>query len=160
MRACVSAAYFHMLVLQLFLGLLCVSWGLVTLRFHPVLTAVIYTLLCVLFLGLKVVAVSMSDPFGDDAVDFPIEDMLESSFENAVAVLKDTWTPHSASPDATEWCSTFDLELVASQAQESFNYRRSSCAGGGTSPGGIMGARLQRQRTVSSITGLPPPTSV
>ena len=37
-----------------------------------------------LFLGLKVVAVNMSDPFGDDAVDFPIEEMLESSFESAV----------------------------------------------------------------------------
>ena len=49
--------YYHMLVLQLFLGLMSMAWGLVTLRFHPVLTIIIYSLLSLVFLGMKDVAV-------------------------------------------------------------------------------------------------------
>lgn len=42
-----------MLTLLLFADLLGVSWALVTLRFHPLLTVMIYVLLMTLFIGLK-----------------------------------------------------------------------------------------------------------
>lgn len=32
----------------------------------------------------------MSDPFGDDAIDFDLEAMLSGAYKNAVALLRDT----------------------------------------------------------------------
>jgi len=82
--------YFHVLTLLLVLDLLLISYGLVTLNFTWYLTAVIYTIICLIFLGLKEVAVAMSDPFGDDAIDFDLEAMLSGAYKNAVALLRDT----------------------------------------------------------------------
>jgi len=82
--------YFHVLTLLLVLDLLLISYGLVTLDFTWYLTAAIYAIICVAFLGLKEVAVAMSDPFGDDAIDFDLEAMLSGAYKNAVALLRDT----------------------------------------------------------------------
>ena len=46
-------------------------------RWQAALSFWIYTIVCFAFLGLKEVAVAMSDPFGDDDVDFDVERMLE-----------------------------------------------------------------------------------
>ena len=86
--------YFHMLTLLLFADLLAISWSLVTLGFHPLLTVLIYMLLCLLFIGLKEVAVQMSNPFGDDTVDFDVERFLRSAYNNSVAMLQDDWKPY------------------------------------------------------------------
>ena len=69
------------------------SWGLITLQFNAGLTAIIYTFICLIFLGLKEVAVAMNDPFGDDDVDFEVEKMLQGAYKNAVAVLSDCRQP-------------------------------------------------------------------
>ena len=61
--------YFHMLTLLLFADLLAISWALVSLRMHPALTVTIFVLLLLLFAGLRQVAVDMSNPFGEDAID-------------------------------------------------------------------------------------------
>jgi predicted membrane chloride channel (bestrophin family) len=92
--------YFHMLQILLFFNLLALSWGLVTLRFHPALTAAMYLALCFVFLGLRVVAVQMASPFGDDPVDFDYEKMLSTTFQNATAILNDTWAPQATRPPA------------------------------------------------------------
>ena len=42
------------------------------------------------FLGLKEVAVAMSDPFGDDDIDFDTTGMLSGAYNNAVACLQDS----------------------------------------------------------------------
>ena len=46
-------------------------------RWQAALSFWIYTIVCFAFLGLKEVAVAMSDPFGDDDVDFDVERMLK-----------------------------------------------------------------------------------
>ena len=56
---------------------------------NPYLTFVTYAVLCLVFLGLREVAVSMADPFGDDDVDFDLERMLSGAYKNAVALLQD-----------------------------------------------------------------------
>ena len=57
------------------------------------MTCTIYVVICVMFLGLKDVAVQMSDPFGDDDVDFDLEPMLSGAYKNAVALLRDERAP-------------------------------------------------------------------
>jgi len=95
--------YFHMLTLQLFANMLGISWALVTLRFHPLLTAVIYAILLTLFIGLKEVAVQMSNPFGDDAVDFDVARFCRGAYNNSVAILQDEWVPHSSTVAPVQW---------------------------------------------------------
>ena len=82
--------YFHVLTLLLLLDLLLISYGLVDAGYNAFFTAFTYMLICVVFLGLREVAIAMSDPFGDDVTDFDLEKMLKGSFNNAVAILSDT----------------------------------------------------------------------
>ena len=46
-------------------------------------------MLVLAFLGLRQVAVAMSDPFGDDEVDFNLEAMQKEVYNNAIAFLAD-----------------------------------------------------------------------
>ena len=68
--------YYHGLNFVLLSDMLILSWALVSLKFHAVLTAITYAVIITAFLGLKEVAVAMSDPFGDDDVDFDTEKLL------------------------------------------------------------------------------------
>ena len=56
---------------------------------HRSLTFIIYTIICLIFLGLREVAVCMADPFGNDDIDFDLEPMLAAAYKNAVACLRD-----------------------------------------------------------------------
>lgn len=86
--------YFHALVLLITVVLVLVSYALVVnTSMAPEITALIYVMVCTIFLGLKEVAVAMSDPFGDDDVDFDLEKMLKGAYTNAVALLRDDRRP-------------------------------------------------------------------
>jgi len=85
--------YFHVLTLLLVLDMSLISYGLATMLSTSIPFAVlVYVVILLAFLGLKEVAVAMSDPFGDDAIDFDLEAMLSASYKNAVALLRDTRT--------------------------------------------------------------------
>lgn len=45
----------------------------------------------------------MSNPFGDDAVDFDVTLFLSKAHANAVAILADDWMPHSAIVVPVTW---------------------------------------------------------
>jgi len=85
--------YFHSLTLMLVFDLLLLSYGLVTLDFEWYLTLIVYAVICLIFMGLREVAVCMADPFGDDDIDFDLEKMLKASYTNAVACLRDEHRP-------------------------------------------------------------------
>eukprot|EP00325_Prymnesiales_sp_UTEX-LB-985_P018871 CAMPEP_0174762518 /NCGR_PEP_ID=MMETSP1094-20130205/109819_1 /TAXON_ID=156173 /ORGANISM="Chrysochromulina brevifilum, Strain UTEX LB 985" /LENGTH=266 /DNA_ID=CAMNT_0015968471 /DNA_START=419 /DNA_END=1219 /DNA_ORIENTATION=- len=85
--------YFHALTLLLILDLLLIGYGLVVLYLDPYLTAIIYVIVTLVFLGLREVAVAMSDPFGNDPTDFEVDTMLKSAYKNAVACLQDNRRP-------------------------------------------------------------------
>ena len=70
-----------------------ISWTLISMEFDTTLTAFTFVLIAVFFFGLKEVAVKMTDPFGDDDIDFDIEEMLASWYKNCVLLLKDVHTP-------------------------------------------------------------------
>ena len=57
--------------------------------FNTTLTVMIYAVIVISFLGLREVAVALSDPFGDDDVDFDVEGMLAAAHKNSVALLQD-----------------------------------------------------------------------
>ena len=89
LRNPVPFPYFSFLHLLLAVDLVLVSLGLVTLNFGWNLTVLSYVSVLAAFLGLKAVAIKMSDPFGDDEIDFDIEGMLASAYANSVALLQD-----------------------------------------------------------------------
>ena len=51
-------------------------------------SVVTYTVVAGMLLGLQEIAVSMSNPFGDDATDFDTRALCEDAYNNAVAYLK------------------------------------------------------------------------
>lgn len=81
--------YFHGLTLLVLFDLLLISYTLVDLGFDPYFTALTFFFICLVFLGLREVAVAMSDPFGDDVTDFDLEKMLSGAYKNTVAILQD-----------------------------------------------------------------------
>jgi len=86
--------YFHALTVLLVFNLGLINYALVaTVIFEWYLTLIVYGILCLFFLGLREVAICMSDPFGDDDVDFNLEPMLKGAWINAIACLKDNHAP-------------------------------------------------------------------
>ena len=83
--------YFHLVsVLQIFvlsiLGMAIVGFA------HPVVTIIVHAMNCLVFLGLKELACVMSDPFGDDVIDFKVDNFLRASYINAVSHLAEDRT--------------------------------------------------------------------
>ena len=88
LRQPVPWPYFHLVnVLQIFvlsiLGMAIVGFA------HPVVTIIVHAMNCLVFLGLKELACVMSDPFGDDVIDFKVDAFLRTSYINAVAHLEE-----------------------------------------------------------------------
>lgn len=83
--------YFHVLKLLLLLALLILSYALIELlKANVVLSLVCYVITCTIMIGLQQIAIGMSDPFGNDDVDFDIDGFLRHAYDNAVAKLLDT----------------------------------------------------------------------
>jgi predicted membrane chloride channel (bestrophin family) len=80
--------YFHLLNLMVLVTLTLVAYGLVGYG-DPILTFFIHSIICTIFIGMKNLAVAMSDPFGDDAIDFKLEAFLNASYGNAIAHFMD-----------------------------------------------------------------------
>jgi len=79
--------YFHLLNVMLFINLSFISYAIVGLAFWP-FTVVIMGLASSILIGMRSLAVQLSDPFGNDEVDFEVEEFLTSAYANAVAHLK------------------------------------------------------------------------
>lgn len=90
MRMPVPYAYFHVLKLLLIISLSMTSYALVELENHfPIVSYVVFMLICTIMLGLQNIAVAMSDPFGSDDLDFDLDAFLKSAFDNAIALVTD-----------------------------------------------------------------------
>jgi predicted membrane chloride channel (bestrophin family) len=77
-------AYFHLLNMMSFLTLLLVSYCLVGASAWPV-TVTVHAIICLIVLGMKQLAGAMADPFGDDEIDFRVEQFLASMYDNSMA---------------------------------------------------------------------------
>ena len=56
------------------------------------LSSIVFGLTCLVMIGLAEIAISMSDPFGDDQADFNLDAFLQSVYNNAVGFLTDDRT--------------------------------------------------------------------
>ena len=85
--------YYHTLTLMLSLNLLLLAYALV--YFETVMTFPCFFIICLVALGLKETAVALSDPFGDDDVDFDTELYMA----NALAGVKSQISADAEFPD-------------------------------------------------------------
>jgi len=80
--------YFQFLTILLVVDLVLIAYGLLNMEFNAFLTLIIYLVILSSFIGLKEVAVAMSDPFGEDDIDFNTNGMLTTAYNNSVAMLQ------------------------------------------------------------------------
>lgn len=84
--------YFHLLNLILFVNLVLFGFSAVIMAWWP-FTILAVSIVTIILLGMRVLAVQLSDPFGDDAVDFEIEQFLKGAYVNSVAHLQQAKLP-------------------------------------------------------------------
>jgi len=90
LKAPVPFAYFHVVKVLIMVTLVMVGYALITLlEDFPLFAVIAYTILSVIEIGLERIAAAMSDPFGDDEIDFDIEALLSSAYNNATAYLRE-----------------------------------------------------------------------
>jgi len=90
LAAPVPFPYFHVVKLMLVVTLTLVGWALVTLlEGSPGFIMICFCLFALIEIGLQEISAAMSDPFGDDDIDFDTEGLLASAYNNAIAYLRE-----------------------------------------------------------------------
>ena len=111
------------------------------------LSSLTYTTACVILFGLVEVAIAMSDPFGDDEVDFDLDALMQKAYKDAVAMLS---VVHAPAGD------TLHSDLRANPIARSMQIRRNSIAtrdqGYAASPR-ALGSQPNPPRRLPSPTG-------
>merc|ERR1712048_772484 len=81
--------YFHIMNLMLALNLVlwAYSLGCQDSYFAPV----IYAFVQMMFQGIRELSTALSDPFGDDEVDFPVNDWMMGLYARMYGILEDTY---------------------------------------------------------------------
>jgi len=91
--------YFHVLNFMIVITLTIVAYVLVPMG-KWYLTLIIMFVFSLVLIGLKDVAICLADPFGEDDVDFNVDDFLQAAYKNSVANLSDEHVPcGAATPD-------------------------------------------------------------
>lgn len=86
-------AYFHLLNILQVSVLALLGFGMAEGDTEWFITLPTYAVITLILLGLKDIGVAMADPFGDDVIDFKVEQFLSASYANAVAHLSDERPP-------------------------------------------------------------------
>ena len=90
MNCPVPYAYFHILKFMTFVALALVSLALIEVEAGvDVMSIVVFAITSMILIGLQCVAVAMSDPFGDDDLDFDLPAFVSAAYDNAIAILVD-----------------------------------------------------------------------
>lgn len=79
--------YFHLLNLLVLFNLVMISYAATSLACWPLS---LLTVICATFvvLGMRTVAIALSDPFGHDLTDFALEPFMKTAYSEAVAQLR------------------------------------------------------------------------
>jgi len=86
--------YFHVLKILLLVALAILGYSLIDLlEAHVLLSPSVYAVSCFIMIGLQQIAIAMSDPFGDDDVDFDLQAFKRSALSGAIAMLNQIRTP-------------------------------------------------------------------
>ena len=96
--------YFHTLVVLQNVCFAIMSWSL--LSFVSFLTPIVLFFAILVMVGLREVAVALSDPFGDDDVDFPVDKWIVQLRANALLVHEKNHLVQKPNRDSTQSSST------------------------------------------------------
>ena len=81
--------YFHLLNVMLLVQLMALAYSLACLSDNrPYFSIPIMVMVSTVLIGMRGLAVQLSNPFGEDSVDFEIEAFMKGAYTNAVAHLK------------------------------------------------------------------------
>ena len=104
LRLPIPLPYFHTLVVLQNVCFAIMSWSL--LSFVSFLTPIVFFFAVLVTVGLREVAVALSDPFGKDDVDFPVDKWIVQLRANALLVHKDNRVFQKPNRDSTQSSST------------------------------------------------------
>lgn len=150
----VPFAYFHILTILQLVFLTIISYALVTLVFHWALTAALYFIMALAFLGLTDIGIAMADPFGDDDTDFEVEALLTATYNNAIECLKNVRQPYLDKDPilttTTERAAALHAFLQASSAaKQPMENGHSKTGAGGLYWNGLPNVALKQSAAVS-----------
>jgi len=83
--------YYHLMNLLLTANL--VLWAYTAGRLQNMFAPFLYFVMTLIFFGLRELAGALSDPFGDDIVDFPVQVWLDESYSMALNLLESEFVP-------------------------------------------------------------------
>mmetsp|Transcript_11309 Transcript_11309/g.26010 ORF Transcript_11309/g.26010 Transcript_11309/m.26010 type:complete len:565 (-) Transcript_11309:125-1819(-) len=116
--------YFHLLniVLNCNFGILAVA--LATFEMYSSIVAYAFALL--IFMGIREVSNSLADPFGTDDVDFPVEQFLDHTFNDAMGLLEAFSNPavHERVVTQISECPAFTDRQLLHQIKEEMLYEK------------------------------------
>lgn len=81
--------YFHVMNLMLLLNLF--LWGYSLGCEDSLFAPLIFAFLQLMFQGIRFLSTALSDPFGDDEVDFPVNDWMIQLYSRMYGILEDQW---------------------------------------------------------------------
>jgi len=92
--------YFHLLAVMVSVNMLIWAYGMGLT--DSVLVPIVYVFLVLIFVGMMVLASQLSDPFGEDEVDFPIKAWVDKFVSNQLTLVEDE-VPEVGGSDYVPW---------------------------------------------------------
>eukprot|EP00928_Gymnodinium_smaydae_P018377 TRINITY_DN16998_c0_g1_i1.p1 TRINITY_DN16998_c0_g1~~TRINITY_DN16998_c0_g1_i1.p1 ORF type:complete len:578 (+),score=116.62 TRINITY_DN16998_c0_g1_i1:369-2102(+) len=87
--------YYHLMNVVLWINIFVLA--IVPALFGSWFTVIPFSMACLVVMGLREVAVALADPFGDDAMDFPVIAFVNRAFDDSVALLEALPQPEARS---------------------------------------------------------------
>lgn len=78
--------YFHLLNMMIVVNL--ILWGYGMALTHSIFGPMVYFLAATIFMGMMELSTQLSDPFGTDATDFPLDEWLDSLVKKVITVIE------------------------------------------------------------------------
>jgi len=101
--------YFHLLCLMISINLILWAYGMGTTDSY--FAPVVFYFAALIFVGMMELASQLSNPFGEDEVDFPIDEWLTQFFSDQLALVQHQYPTGSANVK-DNWKATLDAEAT------------------------------------------------
>jgi len=99
--------YFHLLCLMISINLILWAYGMGTTESY--FAPVVFYFAALIFVGMMELASQLSNPFGDDEVDFPVDTWLTQFFSDQLALVQHQY-PTASAVSKENWKKTLDAE--------------------------------------------------
>eukprot|EP00927_Polykrikos_kofoidii_P000536 TRINITY_DN10193_c0_g1_i1.p1 TRINITY_DN10193_c0_g1~~TRINITY_DN10193_c0_g1_i1.p1 ORF type:complete len:1018 (-),score=200.57 TRINITY_DN10193_c0_g1_i1:485-3538(-) len=88
--------YFHIMNVMLALNL--TLWAYSFALMNSWLASIVFISIQFVFQGIRELSISLADPYGDDAADFPLNDWMNTLWVRVISVVEDPWTLEHSLP--------------------------------------------------------------